>query len=70
MTQIQLAKELGISKSYLSMILSGQRKCPPKLAQKLSSQEVVNNRFRNMLHTQEVTGSNPVPPTIKLEGPG
>jgi transcriptional regulator with XRE-family HTH domain len=63
MTQIELARELGISKSYLSMILSGQRKCPPKLAQKLSSQEVVNNRFRNMFYTQEVIGSNPISPT-------
>jgi len=27
----QLAKELEVSPSYLSMILSGQRKCPEKL---------------------------------------
>ena len=27
----QLAKELEISPSYLSMILSGERKCPEKL---------------------------------------
>jgi transcriptional regulator with XRE-family HTH domain len=27
----QLARELEISPAYLSMILSGQRKCPPKL---------------------------------------
>jgi len=40
--QSQLAKELGISKSYLSMLLSGQRKCPPELGEKLSSLGVVN----------------------------
>ena len=34
--QSQLAEELGISKSYLSMILSGQRKCPQKLQGALS----------------------------------
>ena len=42
MRQIELAQRLGISKSYLSMILSGQRQCPQELANKLSSQKVVN----------------------------
>ena len=42
MKQIELAKELGISKSYVSMILSGQRKPNPTLAQRLSSLGVVN----------------------------
>ena len=32
----QLAKELEVSPSYLSMILSGQRKCPEKLQGTLS----------------------------------
>ena len=31
MNKTEIAKELGISKSYLSMILNGQRKCPEKL---------------------------------------
>ena len=34
--QNEIAKELGISKSYLSMILNGQRKCPGKLQISLS----------------------------------
>ena len=42
MKQIELAQRLGISKSYLSMILSGQRRCPPELTYKLSSQGIVN----------------------------
>ena len=42
MRQVELAQRLGISKSYLSMILSGQRQCPPGLAGKLSSLGVVN----------------------------
>jgi transcriptional regulator with XRE-family HTH domain len=33
----QLAKELEVSPSYLSMILSGQRKCPEKLQGSLFS---------------------------------
>jgi len=49
MKQKELAKQMGISKSYLSMILSGQRRCPPELASKLSSQKVVNFEARNSL---------------------
>ena len=37
MKQIELAQQLGISRSYLSMILSGQRKCPLELGEKLQS---------------------------------
>ena len=42
MKQIELAQSLGISKSYLSMILSGQRTPNPELAQRISSLEVHN----------------------------
>jgi len=35
--QKQMAEQLGISKSYLSMILSGQRTPNPELANSLSS---------------------------------
>jgi len=38
--QSQLANQLGISKSYLSMILSGQRRGSPELVGRLSSLEV------------------------------
>jgi len=37
MKQNQIAQELGISKSYLSMILSGQRKPTPELLGKLQA---------------------------------
>jgi len=35
MKQTEVAQRLGISKSYLSMILSGQRNTNPELANKL-----------------------------------
>jgi len=35
LNQAQIAKELGISKSYLSIILLGQRKCPTDLMERL-----------------------------------
>jgi Helix-turn-helix. len=49
MKQIELAKELGISKSYLSMILSSQRKPNPDLANKLRrhSGELVHKKAVN-----------------------
>ena len=66
--QSQIAKELGISKSYLSMILRGQRKCPSELVEKLQSipgvHKVVNNQLWDRSYTQEVRGSSPLPPTI------
>ena len=42
MKQVELAQQLGISKSYLSMILSGKRTPNQELAKKLSSLEVHN----------------------------
>jgi transcriptional regulator with XRE-family HTH domain len=66
--QSQIARELGISKSYLSMILKGQRKCPLELVEKLQSipgvHKVVNNQLWDRSYTQEVRGSSPLPPTI------
>jgi transcriptional regulator with XRE-family HTH domain len=41
--QNQIAKELGISKSYLSMILSGKRQAPPQLIEKLQAIPGVHN---------------------------
>ena len=65
--QAQIAKELAISKSYLSMILSGQRKCPPELTEKLQStpgiHKVVNNQLWTRTGSQKVVGSNPISST-------
>jgi transcriptional regulator with XRE-family HTH domain len=67
LNQAQIAKELGISKSYLSMILSGQRKCPPELIEKLQSipgvHKVVNNQLWTRTGSQKVVGSNPISST-------
>ncbi len=46
MKQVELAQQLGISKSYLSMILSGQRTPNQELARKISSLEVHNFEAR------------------------
>ena len=65
LNQAQIAQRLGISKSYLSMILSGQRKCPPELMDKLSSLGIVNNYIQSMLPKQDVVGSNPITRSIR-----
>ena len=46
MKQVELAKQLGISKSYLSMILSGQRKASPEMAMRISSLFFVNSEAK------------------------
>ena len=61
--QKELADNLGISKSYLSMILSGKRNCPSELAEKLQSTQgihkIVNNDVWKVPSKQRVVGSNP-----------
>jgi len=67
LNQVQIAKDLGISKSYLSMILSGQRKCPPDLLERLQSiqgvHKIVNNQLWTRTGSQKVVGSNPISST-------
>jgi plasmid maintenance system antidote protein VapI len=68
--QNEIAKQLGISKSYLSMILNGDRRLTPELAERLQQvpgiHKLVNNELWNMLYTQGVSGSSPLSPTIWL----
>ncbi len=67
LNQAQIAKDLGISKSYLSIIISGQRKCPSEFIEKLQSipgiHKVVNNQLWTRTGSQKVVGSNPISST-------
>ena len=67
--QKELADRLGISNSYLSMILTGKRNCPSELIERLQStlgiHNIVKNQLQSPLYTQEVRGSSPLLPTIK-----
>ncbi len=67
--QSQLAEELGISKSYLSMILSGQRKCPQKLQGALS---LFTNVHKTKLNGAWKAGTLPTEllPHVKLLAEG
>ena len=68
LNQAKVAEELGISKSYLSMILLGQRKCPIGLMERLQAipgvHKVVDNQLWDRLCKQEVRGSNPLSSTM------
>ena len=58
MKQVELAQRLGISKSYLSMIMSGQRTIPEHLEIPFS-ELCEQNQLRKLLPKQDVEGSNP-----------
>ena len=61
--KMDMAKELGISKSYLSMILLGQRKCPEDLMDRLQAipgiHKSVDLQSCIITSKQRVVGSNP-----------
>ena len=57
MKQIDVARELGISKSYLSMILAGKRTIPEHLEQAIS-ELVHKNQLQNTPSKQLVGRSN------------
>ena len=58
MKQVELAQQLGVSKSYLSMMLSGQRRIPEHLEKPLS-ELVHKNQLQKVPSKQRVVGSNP-----------
>ena len=66
--QNQLAKELGISKSYLSMIMSGQRKGSPELVERISSLKSVNFEAKSSLARRHSTAEL-LPPLFWCRGP-
>jgi transcriptional regulator with XRE-family HTH domain len=63
--QNEIAKELGISKSYLSMILSGRRRIPTSLRKPLS-ELVHKNQLQEMLPKQRVASSSLVSRSISF----
>jgi len=57
----QVARELEVSPSYLSMILSGQRNPNGQLRDKLCSLGMFTNEANLVTHNPKVVGSNPTP---------
>jgi len=69
MTKAELARELGVSRSYITMIEQGKRQPGKKLRKRINklTKECSLPATIPVSYTQEVTGSNPVPPTISLD---
>ena len=65
-TKAQLAKELGVSRAYITMVANGKRKPSQNFVNKLNRLNV-NISYLNMNGVQVVVGSNPTTPSIKLK---
>ena len=58
MKKVEIARELGVSKSYLSMMLSGKRRIPEHLSDRLCELcEQIQPQIQPS--KQRVVGSNP-----------
>ena len=66
MKQVELAQKLGVSKSYLSMMLSGQRRIPGHF-EKPISELVHKNQLQEVPSKQRVAGSNPARDATSLK---
>jgi transcriptional regulator with XRE-family HTH domain len=68
MTRAEIARQLGVSRSYITMIEQGKRTPSKRLQKKLGK----STRQWSLPHripaayTQEVTGSSPVLPTLDI----
>ena len=69
-TKAQLAKELGVSRAYITMIANGKRKPSQNIIKKLKSiyeslvQNVNTNKYNLLTLNQPVGGSSPPRLTI------
>ena len=72
LTKAEIARHLGVSRAYVTLLLSGQRKPSKRIVNKMKKfsydlEKLVNrNELERLLYKQEVTGSSPVLPTTSL----
>lgn len=59
MNQTELAKKLGISGTYLSMILKGQRKAPERFRSQLPD-KLYSNNIKNIEESEEFRSDDPI----------
>ena len=57
MSKSDVARQLGVSRAYVTMLSQGKR-TPSKALQ---------NKLHEVLYTQEVRGSSPLSPTINIK---
>jgi DNA-binding XRE family transcriptional regulator len=61
MTQVEIAKELGVSRTYVTMLMNGKRKPSKAIVNKMKLMDV-NIPKLNINGVQEVAGSSPATP--------
>jgi len=59
LNQTELAKKLGISGTYLSMILKGQRKAPERFRSQLPD-KLYSNNIKNIEESKEFRSDDPI----------
>jgi len=59
LNQTELAKKLGISGTYLSMILKGQRKAPERFRSQLPD-KLYSNNIKNIEESEEFRSDDPI----------
>lgn len=59
MNQTELAKKFGISGTYLSMILKGQRKAPERFRSQLPD-KLYSNNIKNIEESEEFRSDDPI----------
>ena len=70
-TKAELARQLGVSRAYVTMIANGKRKPSEDIVNKLNSLSFETNQIVNKVEAnsltlnQQVTGSTPVRLTLK-----
>ena len=68
-TKAEIARKLGVSRTYVTLLTQGKRKPSKKIVDKLaklkltSNLEVNTHAFEHLTFNQGVTGSRPVRPT-------
>ena len=57
MSKSEVARQLGVSRAYVTMLAQGKR----------TPSEALQHRLGRLLYTQEVRGSSPLSPTINIK---
>ena len=69
MKQIELAKELNVSKAYISMVLSGKKQPSQRVAEKLKEVNLLVNSERKIDYPKSCSSaSSDTSPEAKLLG--
>jgi transcriptional regulator with XRE-family HTH domain len=72
-TRAELARELGVSRTYVTLLCQGKRQLSRKLVNKLAKLQLAHDlevdmhKHEHLTFNQGVTGSNPVRPTIRIQ---